>query len=81
MFWDRLFARRQPAVSASDAGRALADRAARKRAADAVPIAERRARIVAELRRSGAVSPLPPREEVVAPVRAAWALRKEEKNG
>lgn len=79
MFWSRFFTTPAP-PSAAEAARVLAAQAARKRAADAIPYAEKRARIAAELRRSGAKSPIRPREEVVASVRADRALRKEKKH-
>jgi hypothetical protein len=80
MFWGRIF-RAPVATTASDAARTLAARAARQREIDAITVTERRDRIVAELRRSGARSALPPRDEVVAPIRAARALRKENEHG
>lgn len=83
MFWHRIF-RAPDAPNASDAARTLAARAARQREIDDITIAERRDRIVAELRRSGARSPIPARDDVVAPVRAARAARlnqEEQKHG
>ena len=70
-----LFWRAAAAPTASDAARTLASRAARQREIDDITIAERRDRIVAELRRSGAQSPILSRDDVVAPVRAARAAR------
>jgi hypothetical protein len=80
MFWSRIFGA-PVAATASDAARTLAARAARQREIDAITITERRDRIVAELRRSGARSTLPPRDEVVAPIRAARSHRKEQEIG
>lgn len=75
------FFTRTPRPTPSDAARTLAAIAERQREAANVAVAERRARIVAELRRSGAVSSLPPRDEVVASIRAARAHRREKSNG